>query len=73
MATPSALFWPVPLLPSPCVRRRAIMTRPTADPLTVIAQQFNAARAAISTQTGASTYSSNERPIAAAPGGDNQL
>jgi outer membrane receptor for ferrienterochelin and colicins len=46
---------------------------PALDEVVVIAQRLNAARSAIQTQTGASTYTINEAAIQATPGGDNSL
>jgi outer membrane receptor for ferrienterochelin and colicins len=46
---------------------------PALDEVVVIAQRLNAARNAIQTQTGASTYTINEAAIEATPGGDNSL
>ena len=45
----------------------------TLDAIVVTAQRFNAERATIETQTGASTYTIDQSAIAAAPGGDNLL
>src|SRR6202011_731918 len=75
MATPSALFLAVSALTlRPASAVEAINdSGPTLDPITVIAQHLNDARASIQTQTGASTYLINEAAITSAPGGDNQL
>ena len=45
----------------------------TLQTVVVTAQRFNAERATIETQTGASTYTIDQSAIAAAPGGDNLL
>ncbi len=43
------------------------------EAITVISRHLDAARSAIQTQTGASTYTIDASAIAAAPGGDNNL
>src|SRR3984893_11176726 len=75
MAAPSALFLAVSVFSlRPASAVEAISdSGPSLDPITVIAQHLNDARASIQTQTGASTYVIDEAAIAAAPGGDNQL